>query len=84
MKALQMSLEQDLKRVKKNKQHAQEAREKSAKLHAQAVLLVGEFSHTGPTKQAMWAVAKIGLDKCREIAAANLSPYLFRKKVAGG
>jgi len=83
MKALAMSMQQDLKRARRNKQHAQEQRAKTSKLHAQAVSLINEFPHTGPTRQAMWAIARVGVDKCRTIAASNLSPYLFRKKVSG-
>lgn len=82
MKALSMSLAQDLRRMKKDNQHAEKERAKTAKLHESALVLIAEFPHTGPTRQAMWAIARIGMVQCRLIAAANLSSYLFRKKVA--
>jgi len=72
MKALRMSMAQDMK----------SARLASEKLHSDAVLLVKEFPHTGPVRNAMWAISKVGLSKCRDIASKNLSAYHFRKVVA--
>jgi len=82
MKALQMSLAQDLRRIAKNKQHAEQERAKKLELHSKAIELLTEFPHCGPSRNAMWAVARIGLPKCKELAAKNLSGYLFRKAVA--
>jgi len=82
MKALRMSLVRDLRRMNEDKRYAEKEREKTARLHAAALVLIAEFPHTGPTRQAMWAIARVGIDRCREIASANLSSYLFRKKVA--
>lgn len=79
MKALQMSLQQDLKRVRRGVATAQEAREKSEKLHSEAVALVRQFPHVGKTSYAMWAISTYGLDTVTAAAEKNLSAYHFRR-----
>ena len=82
MKALRMSLGQDLKKMNKDKRHAAIERDKKAELHAKALELLTLYPQAGPSRNAMWAVARIGLAKCKEIAEKNLSAYHFRKAVA--
>lgn len=81
-KAGQMALAVDIRNMKTKGKKVQEERAKRERLHADAVALVAEFPHTGPTRNAMWAVATIGLEKCRELAKNNLSGWHFRKAVA--
>lgn len=80
MKALRMSLAKDLRRSKLQQEQLRAEREL---LHKQAIALVHEFPHTGPVRRAMWVIGKLGVDRCRMLAGANLSAYHFAKKVAG-
>lgn len=82
MKALQMSLQKSIRGMKKNQKHAEQEREKSRKLHNDAILFVAEHPHVGKSKDAMWAIARVGIQKATELASKNLSSYHFRKAVA--
>jgi hypothetical protein len=72
-------MEQDQKRGRKV---IEAERAKKELLHKQAIELVTEFSQCAPVRNAMWAVDKLGLKKCKKLAASNLTNYTFRKAVA--
>ena len=78
MKALRMSLEQDLKRVRRGAVTAAEAREKSKKLHSEAIALVRAFPHVGKISYAMWAISTYGLAAVTATAEVNLSTLYFK------
>lgn len=81
--ALKMSMQQDLKRGKKNRRHAEIKREETQRLYAQAKQLSQKYPHTKPLKKLMWAIATIGEEKCENLASLNLSSFLFYQAVSG-
>jgi hypothetical protein len=74
-----MSRQQDLKRVRKGQATAAEAREKSEKLHAEAVTLVRVFPHLGKVSHAMWAISVFGVDAVTKACETNLSAYHLKQ-----